>query len=126
MDRMSSDQRVLYFLYRYDGMGIGQLAQVFDQSMGRIKTRLHHLMLQMGHAVEGTLEVLESGDGIVQSGDSEEEGTFGIRVSSEKISSLGLKTGDVVKGKARLTSRHNEYYYEAIGTFTVSSADTKK
>ena len=125
MGRLSEEQRLVHILCRYEGMGVRQMAEMLDWSMGKIKAHLNRARAKLGHDVAGTLEMLESGDGIVRPGTPGEPGKDNIYIHSGQIKSFNLKPGDAIKGKAYLMYK-DEFYYGMVRVLTVNEEEAKR
>jgi transcription termination factor Rho len=123
--RLSEEERLVYILNRYEGMGVRILAEILDWSMGKTKVRLAQARSKMGHNVEGVLEVLESGDGVVRPLVPGEPEKDEIYIYSEYIKNLNLKTGDVISGRAFMMYK-DEFYYSMVKILTVNEEEAKR
>lgn len=72
--------------------------------------------------VDGELEILETGYGFIRQGNTEAENIY---VAPSQIKEFGLKTGDVIKGKAFPPREDKgEHYYALVYIHTVNDRET--
>jgi RNA polymerase sigma-70 factor, ECF subfamily len=52
LKQLSDEDRAIVALYYLDGLGLREIATIFDTPVGTIKSRLHHVRNRLRHAME--------------------------------------------------------------------------